>query len=291
MKPSKLLMTLGFAMIVFGLVMVPAGAALAKAKQVATLSSYSGKVIIRSQGSWGVKPQNGLPLYSGDKVVTRIGNATLSFDDGAVIRIANNSNLTVEEVEEKKGFFTRTRSVKRRLRLLLGKLRFATGRNATAKTVLETPTAVCGLRGTAGLLSIDADGKTYIQFTEGGKEYQLGEILSGEAPDVPAEIADMNPAQLAAFVAATAADQAAAAGTDEAAQAAALAAAREALAAANLIIENNPDPDIVEEAKEVAAEAQRLIDELTGEKKRDPLNPPLPEEPPIEDVAGEGSPM
>jgi hypothetical protein len=116
---------------------------------VARLTDFSGIVIVRSQGSWEAEPLKGLPLYSGDKVVTRVGQATVVFEDGAIMKIADNSNVGIEETEEKKSYVSRARAVKRRIRLMLGRFFFKTG-TSKRKTVLETPTAVCGLRGTAG---------------------------------------------------------------------------------------------------------------------------------------------
>ena len=230
-------------------------------KIVARLTDFSGTVLIKSRGAWAIELRKDIPLYSNDKVVTRIGNAVITFDDGAVMEIKNNSNLLIQEIEEKKGV---VKVIKRKLRLLLGKLFFKTGKS-NKKTILETATAVCGLRGTAGTLSIGADGQAFIQFTDGGESYAIGEFISGVAEDVPAEIADLNPAQRAAFVAAAAADQAEKAAdavdpNDPQTQAqaayasakAAEAAAQEAREAAEAML-NNPDPA-------VQAEAQRIID-------------------------------
>lgn len=251
---------------------------LAADKPIGTLTEFSGNVIIKSQGSWGVEPSVGLPLYSGDKVVTRTGIATITFSDGAVMEIKSNSNLLLEERNKKKGFLKKVAVVERRLRLLVGKLFFKTGRRSNTETRLETPTMVCGLRGTAGVISIGSDGQPYIQFSEGGSAFTIGDFISGVAEDVPAEIIDLNPAQRAAFVAKAAADQAknaakqaseAAAGTPEADQAqvqaayaaaqAAELAAEEVKVAANLIIENNPDTEMVQEANAAIAQADNSI--------------------------------
>jgi hypothetical protein len=242
------------------------------------LSSFSGEVLIKSQGSWGVEPEAGLPLYSDDKVVTRIGSATISLTDGAVIELRNNSNLRIEEREESRGFLRRIKTVERRFRLMLGKMMFKTG-TSSINNALETPTMVCGLRGTAGTLSIGSDGETYIQFTEGGPSYTIGDFISGVADDVPTEIASMTPVQRAAFVAKAAADQAKnasalareAEGTPEEKQAQAQAAYAAAKAAeqaaeevkvqASIIIESNPSAEVVEQAREAILEADESVKE------------------------------
>ncbi|RJR44985.1 MAG: hypothetical protein C4576_12535 [Desulfobacteraceae bacterium] len=232
-------------------------------QQVARLSEFTGVVIIQSQGDWGAKPEKDLPLYSTDKVVTRTGTAVVTFNDGAVVHIRANSNLLIEEQET-------AGSATRNLRLLIGKLLFKTGVGSKAQTNLQTPTAVVGLRGTAGTLSIGLDGKNYIQFTEGGSSYTLGEFISGVAKDVPPELADLNPAQKAAFAAAAAADQAknaaeaAKEGTITDKQAAlagaksAEAAAVEAKAAAETML-SNPSAQVAQQAQAAFDTAVKAI--------------------------------
>jgi hypothetical protein len=233
-------------------------------QQVASLTEFSGTVIVQSKGDWGVKPGKGLPLYSMDKVVTRTGTAVVTFNDGAVVEIRANSNLLIEEQEK-------TGSVTRNLRLLLGKVIFKTGVGSKTQTNLQTPTSVAGLRGTAGTLSIGLDGKSYIQFTEGGMSYTVGDFISGVAKDVPAELADLNPAQRAAFVAAAAADQAknAAEAAQEgkisdpqaalAAAKAAEAAAIEAKAAAESML-NNADAGVRQQAQSALDAATKALE-------------------------------
>jgi hypothetical protein len=228
------------------------------------LSAFSGVVLIKSQGEWGVEPAEGLPLYSDDKVVTKAGLVTITFTDGAVLELKHNSNLLIYKQEKKEGFLRKTRVVQRRLRLLVGKMMFKSGTSNT-QNILESPTMVCGLRGTAGTISIDENGVTHIQFTEGTFSYVNGEFIPDSvAADLPDEVANMNPAQIAVFVAAAAADQAKnaaalaaqAAGTPEAQQAQAQAAYNAARAAelaaqevkiqAEILIASNPDPEVVE---------------------------------------------
>ena len=260
---------------------------------IARLTRFSGTVLIKSQGSWGVKPDTNLPLYSGDKLVTRIGLATITFNDGAVMEIRPNSNLLIEETEEKEGLAERVGEVKRHLRLFLGKLMFKTSKSSTVKTTLSTSTMVCGLRGTEGILSIGADGQTYLQFTSGGGD-TIGNFISGVATDVPTELANLNPVQRAAFVAAAAASQAAqaaqAAATGQisdadaalAAAQAAEAAAQEAKAAAEAML-NNPDPEIQDQARIVIESSNKVIEDAK-KVQQDAINsgakPPAPGEAP-----------
>jgi len=245
---------------------------------VARLTDFSGTVLIRSQGSWDVEPKKNLPLYSSDKVVTQMGEATITFHDGAVVIVKQNTNLRIEEREEEGGILKGVRKMKRRLRLLIGKMTFSSGKGE-AETTFETPTAVCGIRGTVLALGIGSDGQSYIQFTEGGAKFLVGDFIRGIPVDVPMDMADRNPAQRAAYVAKAAADQAkkaaakAAAGDISQAQAAlasaeaAEAAANEALIGATLMAESNPDPEVVERAKAEITTALERIKEAIDAKK------------------------
>lgn len=293
-------------------------------KSVARLTEFSGTVLIKSQGSWGLEPQKDFLLYSDDKVVTRTGKATITFNDGMIIKLSSNSNLLIMEQEEEKGFFKKVRYINRHLRLLLGKMSFVTGVTGILKTetTFETATAVCGIRGTAGTLSIGADGQNYIQFTEGGAKILLGDFITGVAEDVPTELADKNPAQRAVFVAKAAADQAIKAAkqieTGEITKAqgalikaqAAEAASREVKIQATIML-RNPDPDVVDQANQAIDKADDAIEKAieTQEKAIDagavpgipepaePFEPeapgfdiPVDEEPPIQDTEA-GSPV
>jgi predicted lipid-binding transport protein (Tim44 family) len=260
------------------LLFIMAGPAFATDSPVGKLTAFSGTVLIKSQGNWGVEPSIGLPLYTGDKIVTKSGTASITFTDGGVLDIKKNSNMQIDEAPGTEGVAV-TKTIKRKITLLLGKMAFKTGSGANkADTVLQTTTMVCGLRGTAGTLSIGADGQTYIQFDEGGTAYTIGDFISGIAEDVPEEIANLNPAQKAAIVAAAAASQAKnatelaakAAGTPEAKKAqaqaayaaarAAEAAATEAKTQATIIAENNPDTETAAQAAAAAAAADAAIE-------------------------------
>jgi len=244
--------------------------ALSGEKPIGKLTDFSGAVIIKSKGSWAPEPTLNHPLYSSDKVVTREGRATITFNDGAVVKIAHNSNLLIKEGIENKGVSGKTKTIKRRLRLILGKLSFKTGISKQKRdTIFETPTAVCALRGTAGTLSVDAKGKAYtsfIQFTEGGMAYKIGEFIAGTAPGMTTAQSDMNPAQRAALVAKAAANQAVnSKGTKQGVKSDTChalelkAAANEVKIQAIIMLENNPDPEIIKTAKKTIEMANKAI--------------------------------
>lgn len=205
MISSKKLLFISFVLLLFSSIFIP-GLALSQEQPIARLADFSGTVLINSQGNWGLKPVRDLPLYSMDKVVTRIGSATIVFNDGAVLEVKSNSNLLIQEMEKEKGVLKKIKAVERKIVLFLGKLHFKTG-EAKIETRFETTKAVIGIRGTAGILSIGADGKTYIHFSEGGASFILGEFIRGIAKEVRVDIADQNSVQRATFVAKAAADQ------------------------------------------------------------------------------------
>ena len=185
LKSTNVLIMLLTCALIFAL----ATPALSSEEPVGKLTDFSGAVIIKSKGSWGAQPTLNQPLYSSDKVVTRLGKATITFNDGLVIKVANNSNLLIKEGLENEGVSGKTKTIKRRLRLILGKLSFKTGISKQKRdTIFETPTAVCAIRGTAGTLSVEwKDGKFHGKgtstFADGSKyvaEFKNGKFLHGQ---------------------------------------------------------------------------------------------------------------
>lgn len=205
MSSQSKLISISFVLLCFFSIFIP-GLVFSQEGPIARLADFSGTVLINSQGNWGLKPAKGLPLYSMDKVVTRIGTATIVFNDGAVLDVKSNSNLLIQEIEKERGVIKKIKTVERNILLFLGKLHFKTG-EAKIETRFETTKAVIGIRGTAGILSIGTDGKTYIHFSEGGASFILGEFIRGIAKEVSVDMADQNPVQKATFVAKAAADQ------------------------------------------------------------------------------------
>jgi hypothetical protein len=246
---------------------------------IARLSDFSGKVLIKNQGVWAVQPTKNLPLYSHDKVVTRIGKAIVTFNDGAVLEIKNNSNLLIMERQEEKGVLKKVKTMQRRILLLIGKMFFKTGK-ATGETQFNTATTVAGIRGTALILSIAEDSTVYIRFTEGREAYFIGDFQDGVPDDVPVELADQNPVQRAAYRADAAAvncndaKEKAAAGKISRVQAdwmcanAIEAAGYEVWRWSTVLVENNPSPDVVEWARNQSSQAEGLIEAAQEAKQK-----------------------
>jgi len=245
--------------------------ALSANELIAELSVFSGDVLVRTQGSWEIESRANMPLYSDDKVVTKNGTAKIIFkNDGAVMELKDNSNLLINEEKTQRGVFKKVTIIERKLRLISGKLYLRNGRTGTINT-LETPTLVCGLKDiVVGIISIGADGQSYMSFSEGGVDYIIGDFIQGIAADVSTEESMKNKVQWAAFNAAAIANRAKKAKENTEAlinqenvpmvqlalAEAELAAAQATLESLNeikqeilLFIENNPDKDLVTREK------------------------------------------
>jgi len=270
-SPVKSLLA-GFSILFLFSIFLPAPA-FCDGEPIARLTNFTGIVLIKSRGEWAVKPVKNLPLYSQDKVVTRIGAATITFSNGATIDIKNNSNLLIHEEETEKGLIKKVKTVHRRILLFLGKIFFKSG-TGHVQTQFETDKTVIGIRGTAGVLSIGADGEIYITFTEGGAKFALGDLLYNQiAKDVPTDLADQNPVQKAAYLAHAAyekcleAKQKAARGEISSVQElwvcakAREMAAREVSIWAKELADKNPNTEVVEWADEILEDANESIED------------------------------
>jgi hypothetical protein len=270
MRSSGKLISVSLSLFVLCAIFFPAPA-YCEGDPIAHLTDFTGTVLINSQSSWGVKPAKNFPLYSMDKVVTRVGTAVITFADGAVIEIKNNTNLLIQEMEKEEGLIKKAKIVQRRLLLFLGKMFFKTGKGHV-QTQFETEKSVIGIRGTAGVLSIGPDGNIYIEFSEGHAKFAIGDIIKGIAKDVPKELVDQNPIQKAAYLANAAwercleAKEKAANGEISTAQmewACAYAremSATEAQTYAMALIENNPSEEVVAWAEEILEEENYKIE-------------------------------
>ena len=247
-------------------------------KPIAHLTDFTGTVLVNSRGEWGVKPEKNFPLYSMDKIVTRVGTAVITFGDGAVIEIKNNSNLLINEMEKEEGLIKKVKIVQRRILLFIGKMFFKTG-TGQIQTQFETEKTVIGIRGTAGVLSIGPDGEIYIEFSEGHAKFTVGDIIKGIAKDVPKELIDQNPIQQASYLANAAwercieAKEKAAKGEISTAQmewACAYAremSANEAKTYALALIKNNPSEEVVAWAEEILGEENNKIEKAKEDQQ------------------------
>ena len=149
-----------------------AGSAWATEQPIAKIIDFSGKIVVCTQGKWGQKITKGMPLYSGDKILTTDSTATVRFNDRGLVEVRPYSNLRIIEENNQ-----------RDVRVYVGKIAFKTaGPKAKIKTRLVSPTAVAALRGTAGEFGY-LEGETVINLTEGEFD-ATGKIVEGSVPEV-----------------------------------------------------------------------------------------------------------
>ena len=120
------------------------------AKPIAKITRFEGAVIIQTKTKIFDLKKVGQTLMDGDRVQTKKGKAEIVFGDGAVMKISPWSSALINEREEESGWWLwKSKKAVRRLTVFVGKLWFKSGASKR-KNYLQTPTAVCGLRGTEG---------------------------------------------------------------------------------------------------------------------------------------------
>jgi len=117
------------------------------AKPIAKVSGFKGKVVVLS-GTKFKDIKVGLPLMHGDRIQTKDGRAEIKFNDGAVLKVRPYASTMIQEREVKRGWWVfKTKKAVRRVTCFVGSLWFKSGKSKR-KNYIQTPTAVCGLRGT-----------------------------------------------------------------------------------------------------------------------------------------------
>jgi len=149
--------------------------AYADLKGIAKLDGFRGDLLVKSLGSWGVAPQHEMPLYTGDKIFTENGTGTILFHDGSVLDIQPNSVIRVVEHGEKD---VRDRDI----RVLLGKVRYKSGKTSKAKVKLISPMMLAGLTRTEVWFGTDGT-NTYLKQISGSSE-KIGNVIIGDVPDI-----------------------------------------------------------------------------------------------------------
>jgi len=231
---------------------------------IAKISAFTGEAVIQSEANIVKVTQVGQPLKEGDRVQTQEGEVEVTFSDGAVLKIRPFTSALVQERDEESGFWMfKTSKPVRRLTVLVGKMWFKSGASKR-ENYLQTPTAVCGLRGSTGEVGND-NVRNLLNIIE-GTGVQLGLWTTGPFTDPGRSAATVNPSYTALQTAVT---QLAAATTPEQIAAAQQAVLQAALAAAQLIAANNPDPN-------AQAAANALINAVNAILAPGPLTEPLP---------------
>lgn len=226
------------------------------ATPVAKIWSFDGEVILQTDTKTLRITQVDTPLNNGDRIQTKDGEAQVVFADGALLKLRPFTNTMIQEREEESGWWIfKAKKAVRRLTCFVGKFWFKSGASKT-KNYLQTPTAVCGLRGSSGDVGFD-NLNSYLNMYEGEADI-VGKVIRGFFDDPGIGAAAKSRVYQSLTKAHETAQRAQATGkaTDLAtAQVAALKVAKEAAAE----LQNNPDETVKKEANLVNATADASI--------------------------------
>ena len=157
-----------------------AGASAGAAAPIAKITQFKGDVFVVSGEQLLKVTGVGQAVNDGDSVQTKDGEAQITFNDGALMTIRPYTSTVIQESEEEKGWFLfKAKELVRRVTCQVGNLWFKSGASAR-KNYLQSPTAVCGLRGSATEFGYN-NVMTYLNQTEGGSD------LSGSVQRVTEE--------------------------------------------------------------------------------------------------------
>lgn len=158
--------------------------AVAQSKTIAVISAVSGPVQV--VGKLAAKQAaRGTQLSESDSIKTQKGGiAQIKFNDGSSFTVYENSSIRIEYYKKRpaaeRGLAETTFDV------LNGKLKFFVNPKAKEKanTKFRTKTAVMGIRGTSGIISIGTDGSTQLVVLTG-----LVEVKNPKIPEFSVSVA------------------------------------------------------------------------------------------------------
>ncbi len=136
------------------------------ATPIAKVSRFKGKVIVKSGKKITLVKKVGQVIYDGDVLQTEESEVQITYNDGALMKVKAWSSVRIIEREEKTGWWIfKTKKIARRMHCFVGKMWFKSGASKRLN-YLETPTAVCGLRGSESWSGY-FKGDTYYLVVEG----------------------------------------------------------------------------------------------------------------------------
>jgi len=139
------------------------------ATPIARISQFKGEVLVVSGEQVLKVTREGQPVNDGDYVQTGNGEAHLTFNDGAMMIVRPYTNSLIQEAEEQRGWLLfKTKDWVRRITCQVGNLWFKSGASVK-KNYLQSPTAVCGLRGSVSEFGYN-NVMTYIREIEGSAD-------------------------------------------------------------------------------------------------------------------------
>ena len=144
---------------------------------VAKIVAMDGEVILQSGGDI-IPAKVNMAVKDGDFVLTKQGSAQVVFNDGAELKVFPFSNAQIVQRQEKTGFFSRTTQLSRRITSYVGKMWFKSG-SSVSRNFLQTPTAVCGLRGSAADFGYDPATLNSMLNMYSGQAQVVGNVVRG----------------------------------------------------------------------------------------------------------------
>ncbi|KKK88709.1 hypothetical protein LCGC14_2740420 [marine sediment metagenome] len=171
MRRFLVLILVLFLAVVFALPASNAVAAPAKkVVKIGDITSFNGAVLIRTKGTWGRLKKTPHPIFSSDKIVTKRGRAQVRFVDGGVMRVNIDSNVSIVQRVEMKGFFTKRAVTSRVVNVLVGDVWFDVKVTRDRKVTFRTPSMTAAIRGTSGNISTLLDAVSSFGLSSGSAD-------------------------------------------------------------------------------------------------------------------------
>jgi hypothetical protein len=143
---------------------------------IATVSDFSGDVLLFSQSNITKLSERGVPVDSMDLVMTRAGTARIRFSDGAELDLTGYTVVLIQEQMEKKTRLAGKKDPVRRITEFVGKIRYKSG-SSKIRNCIQTPASVCVLIGSEAQMCND-NATSYLQMLS-GQAGILGSFVQG----------------------------------------------------------------------------------------------------------------
>lgn len=233
---------------------------------IGEISSFKGVVILQSGTEFRRVTKVGQVVNQGDRIQTRQSLVRITFNDGAVMKVRPFTTASIQEREEKSGlWFFKSKKAVRRITCFVGKLWFKSGASKR-QNFLQTPTAVCGLRGSDGDIGYD-NLNTYLNMYS-GEASVIGDVIRGFFDDPGQDAAVKNALYNMLAAAYDAFEKAGVSGTEEDKSAAAVAALKSLVEAAKALVDN-PDPVVSDDADKALKDAVDLLEGAIDDYDKD----------------------
>jgi len=145
---------------------------------IAKITGVKGAVIVNQAGNVSDVTAPGLALNDGDQLLTKEGEAQVTFNDGAILKMQPYTKTMIQERKETRGTLFKATENARRLTCYTGKLWFKSGASKT-KNYLQSPTAVAGLRGTDADFGFNPERMQTLLNMYSGQAAVIGNVIRG----------------------------------------------------------------------------------------------------------------